>query len=159
MMKARIIKWIVIFLLAGALLTYFLIMPLVRWELDYDYKSMTPKETIEYFFSAINERNPKKALNVYSVDDSDDNQANAYSLDFLLSCDVKNITDVSDKMLKDDPSDEWMFLVEFENHYLFGLQSNVFSEASKSGDKKAYIKVEKDTPVTGRLYITELNMV
>ena len=154
-MKARTIRGIVIFLLAGALITYFMIMPLVRWELGYDYRGMTPKETIEYFFSAINERNPKKALSVYSVDDPDDVYPNAYSLDFLISCNVKNITDITEEKLKNGSTGEWAFLVEFETHYLFGLSSSAFGEATKPGEHKTYIKIVDDG-LTGTLFITEM---
>ena len=154
-MKTKTIKRIIILLLLVISIIYFIILPVVKWNLSYDLSVVnTPEKTIEYFFSALSERNPKKAIGIYpQLKDFDDVNTGVFSLDFLISCKIEKTTDVTDKELKNKTSDERLFLVDYKIHYLFGISPGILGPY-ESGEQSLIFRVSKDN-LTGIWYIEE----
>ena len=148
-MKTKTIKRIIILLLLVISIIYFIILPIVKWNLYYDLSVVnTPEKTIEYFFSALSERNPKKAVGIYpQLKDFDDVNTGVFSLDFLISCKIEKTTDVTDKELKNKTSDEYKI------HYLFGISPGILGPY-ESGEQSLIFRVSKDN-LTGIWYIEE----
>lgn len=94
---AKKIRRTILILVLVFLLVYFLIMPIVNWNRTYDISDVTtPEKAIEYYFNAIDERNPKKVLAIYpSLNDYDDRPRMFDYVD-IINCKINEIKEYSD---------------------------------------------------------------
>lgn len=78
-------------LLLSLFLIFKIILPVIKWNMSYDVSDIdTPEKAIEYYFDAINEKNPKKEMTIYPIY-GDDTGMFKYSLSTLLWCKLENI--------------------------------------------------------------------
>ena len=145
---AKTIRRTVIILVLVFLLIYFLILPIVNWNRNYDISKIdTPEKAIEYYFNAIDNRNPKKALAIYPSLNEYDDKPRLFDYVDIINCKINEIEEFPKCSDLDKNGKE--FIVDF---YCKGFM-DLFKSYSSQDKIDCVFHVEKNN-VTGNWYIT-----
>lgn len=141
------IRRTIIILMLVFLLIYFLIMPIVNWNRTYDITETTsPEKAIEYYFTAIDERNPKKVLAIYPSLNEYDIKPKMFDYADIINCKINEIKEYSDCSLD---YNEKEYIVDFECKGFL----DYFKSLSSQESIPCVFHVKKDNE-KGNWYIT-----
>ncbi len=154
-MRKKIIH-IFVYAFIALLILYFIVLPIIKWNISYDLSSITSGEkAVEYYLNALDEKNPKKASMIYPSLNEGDNKIGIFDLSLIEYCKIKSIKE--DSNYDSDgtllSSDEKIFYAEFSWKFAFDNPPNVFMGLS-DGYCTLYFHVAENEE-TGNWYIVD----
>ena len=149
-MRKKIIH-ICVYAFIVLLMLYFIVLPVIKWNISYDLSSVTDgKKAVEFYLNAIDEKNPKKASMIYPSLNEGDSRPSIYEFSCVEYCNIDKIEEVDDteNLLS---SGEKMIKADFEWRFAFGNPPEIFSSFN-DGNYTLYFRVAKNKDV-GNWYI------
>lgn len=152
-MKKRIIH-ICVLVTILLLLIYFIALPIIKWNINYDLSSVTSGEkAVEYYLNSIDEKNPKKSLTIYPSLNEYDSKPGIFGYSLIEYCKIINIEEISDDYNDLTDDGEKLYMAEFSWRFAFGESPNAFISLS-DGDCILFFKATKNIE-TGNWYILD----
>lgn len=146
-MKKKNILHICIYTVILLLLVYFIVLPIIKWNISYDLSSVTSGEkAVEYYLNAIDEKNPKKAMAICPSLGEGDGKVGMFSFSFIEYCKIENIEenteyDYDRKLLS---SGEKIYHAEFSWRFAFSESPDVFMGLTDGNGTGLYFHVAEN---------------
>ena len=151
-MRKRIIH-ICVFTVILLLIVYFIVLPIIKWNMSYDLSSVTSGEkAVECYLNAIDEKNPKKAATIYPLLNEGDCRPGIFEFACVEYCNIDNVEEVddTDNLLSQG---EKMIKADFKWKFVFGNPPEIFS-GFNDGYFTLYFRVAQNKD-TGNWYIVD----
>ncbi len=139
------------------LTVYFIGLPIIKWNISYDLSSITSGEkAVEYYLNAIDEKNPKKALEICPSLGKGDGKIGIFDLTFVEYCKIDNIEEYDDydsdgTLLSPG---EKIYHAEFSWRFAFDETPDVFMGLTVGDGTGLYFHVAQNKE-TGNWYIVD----
>ena len=139
------------------LMLYFIVLPVIKWNISYDLSSITSGEkAVEYYLNAIDEKNPKKASMIYPSLNEGDSSLGIFDFTFIEYCKIDNIEeydnyDSNGTLLTPG---EKIYYAEFSWRFAFSESPDVFMGLTDGDGTGLYFQVAENEQ-TGNWYIVD----
>ena len=140
------------------LMLYFIVLPIIKWNISYDLSSVTSGEkAVEYYLNAIDEKNPKKALAVHPSLGEGDSKIGIFDFTFIEYCKIDNIEEYDDydsdgTLLSPG---EKIYYAEFSWRFAFDETPDVFMGLTGGEGTGLYFRVAQNKE-TENWYIVDI---
>lgn len=137
------------------LLLYFIVLPIIKWNISYDLSYVTSGEkAVEYYLNAIDERNPKKALSIRPLQNDSDFKVGIFSFISVQYCKIDNMQEIDNYSEKLLSKGEKIIYAEFSWRFALNITPDVFTGLTDGDGTGLYFHVAENKE-TGNWYIVD----
>lgn len=132
------------------LMLYFIVLPVIKWNISYDLSSITSGEkAVEYYLNAIDEKNPKKALSIRPFQNDSDFKMGIFSFLSVLYCKLDHMQEIDGYS-----KGEKIIYAEFSWKFVFNISPGIFKGLTDGDGTGLYFHVAENEE-TGNWYIVD----